>query len=217
MDFVEWFKKRALLSDVSDILRKLSRGPNRIARCFSGYVINGYRFHTKQRDARLKTQNSGVTLAAITESFASTKDENPITQSVIYYGLITEIVEVDYYGRLKFVLFRCDWFEAEEEKFGLTCVYFNKRCYMDDPFVFASQVHQCFYVEDPSNANRHYVVKSVQREFLNIEDPPEHAVNLSSSIEICEVELVRNDIPPTVTDKPPPVSDETESDDDSNA
>jgi len=73
------------------------------------------------------------------------------------------------------------------------------------------------YVEDPSNANRHYVVKAGQREFLNIEDPPEHAVNLSSGTETCEVELVRYDITPTITEKPPPVSDEIESDDDSNA
>ncbi|XP_058774236.1 uncharacterized protein LOC131648500 [Vicia villosa] len=142
LDFVEWFKKRALLSDVSGNLRKLSNGPNKIARSFSGYVINGYRFHTKQRDARRKTQNSGVTLAAITKSFSSTKDENPITQSITYYGMITEIIEVDYYGKLKFMLFRCDWFEGEEEKYGMTCVYFNKRCYVDDPFVLASQVHQ---------------------------------------------------------------------------
>lgn len=107
-----------MLNDVSENLRKLSRGPNEIARCFSGYVINGYRFHTKQRDAKRKTQNSGVTLAAITESFSSTKDENPITQSITYYALITEIIEVDYYGKLKFVLFRCDWFEVEEENMG---------------------------------------------------------------------------------------------------
>jgi hypothetical protein len=57
------------------------------------------------------------------------------------YGLITQIVEVDYYGKLKLVLFRCDWFEVKEEKYGMTCVYFNKRCYEDDPFVLASQVH----------------------------------------------------------------------------
>ena len=73
------------------------------------------------------------------------------------------------------------------------------------------------YTKGKPDANRHYVVKSVQREFLNIEDPPEHAVNLSSGTKTCEVELVRNDIPPTITKKPPPVSDEIESDDDSNA
>ncbi|XP_073219652.1 uncharacterized protein [Cicer arietinum] len=228
LDFVEWFKKRALLSDVSDKLKKLSRGPNKISRHFSGYVINGYRFHTKHCDARRKTQNSGVTLMAVTKSFASTKDENPIVQSIAYYGSITEIVEVDYYGMLKFVLFRCDWFEVEEDKFGLTCVYFNKRCYMDDPFVLASQVHQCFYIQDPSNPNRHYVMKSIPMEFFNLNeqsnsngqqpyqcDSSDHPINLAASDETREVEFVRNDIPPTIIVNSLRGSDEKESDDDS--
>jgi hypothetical protein len=214
-DFVEWFKNRALLSDVSDNLRTLSRGPNKIARRFSGYVVNGYRFHTKQRDARRKTQNSGVTLAAVTESFSSTKDENPTTQSITYYGLITQIVEVDYYGMLKLVLFRCDWFEAKEEKYGMTCVYFNKRCYVDDPFVLASQVHQCFYIQDPSDANKHYVMKSVPRDFFNMNEQSDsdHAVNLASSDEICDDEFVRNDIPPTIVDNLEHLPNVIESDD----
>ncbi|XP_073219685.1 uncharacterized protein [Cicer arietinum] len=228
LDFVEWFKKRALLSDVSDKLKKLSRGPNKIARHFSSYLINGYRFHTKQRDARRKTQNIGVTLMAVTESFASTKDENPIIQSITFYGSITEIVEVDYYGMLKFVLFRCDWFEVEEDKYGLTCVYFNKRCYMDHPFVLASQVHQCLYIQDPFNPNRHYVMKSIPREFFNLNkqsnsngqqpyqcDPFDNPVNLAASDETCEVEFVRNDIPPTIIVNSLCGSDEKESDDDS--
>lgn len=95
--------------------------------------------------------------------------KNPITQSVTYYGLITQIIEVDYYGKLKSVLFRCDWFEVEEEKYGMTCVYFNKRCYMDDPFVLDYQVHQCFYVQDPFDAYKHYVMKSVPRDFFKYE------------------------------------------------
>lgn len=101
-DFIEWFKSRALMDDVSDQLKELSRGPNVVARRFSGYVINGYRFHTKQRDARRKTQNSGVTLVSITQSFASTKDENPTTKPLTYYGSITEIIEIDYYGNFNF-------------------------------------------------------------------------------------------------------------------
>ncbi|XP_073221529.1 uncharacterized protein [Cicer arietinum] len=152
----------------------------------------------------------------------------PEVQSIAYYGSITEIVEVDYYGMLKFVLFRCDWFEVEEDKFGLTCVYFNKRCYMDDPFVLASQVHQCFYIQDPSNPNRHYVMKSIPREFFNLNeqstsngqqpyqcDPSDHPINLAVSDETREVEFDRNDIPPTIIVNSLRGSDEKESDDDS--
>lgn len=213
-----------MLSDVSHKLKYLSRGPNKIAKRFSGYVINGYRFHTKQRDARRRTQNSGVTLESVTESFASSKDENPITNSVTYYGSITEIIEVDYYGKSKFVLFRCDWFEAEDDEYGLVCVYFNKRCSMDDPFVLASQVHQCFYIQDPSNENRNYVVKTVPRDLFDMNEqsvsnahqpyqskPPDHA----SSDGNCEVELVRNDIPPTIIVNFEHELDEIEFEDDS--
>jgi len=100
-------------------------------------------------DAKHKTQNSGVTLVSLTSSFPSSKDVNPKIEPVTYYGAIKDIFELDYYGNFKFVMFKCDWFEAEEDKYGLTCVYFNKKLYLNDPFVVASQVHQCFYIKDP--------------------------------------------------------------------
>lgn len=225
-DFVEWFKKRALLGDVSEQLKKLSRGPNTVARRFSGYVINGYRFHTKQRDAKRTTQNSGVTLESVTESFASSKDDNPIIESITYYGSISEIIEVDYYGNFKFVLFRCDWFEVEDDKYGLICVHFNKRCYIEDPFVLASQVHQCFYIQDPFNANRNYVMKTIPRDLFNMQEqsesnaqqsflsePSDPALNLAENDEDCEIELVRNDMPLTVVDIPSNVPNEIAEDD----
>jgi len=33
------------------------------------------------------------------------------------------------------------WFEDEEDKYGLTCVYFNKIGYQNYLFVLATQVH----------------------------------------------------------------------------
>ncbi|GAB2284221.1 hypothetical protein Dimus_018687 [Dionaea muscipula] len=58
----------------------LAKGPNPVATKYGGYVINGYRFHTRMHDARCKTQNSGVTLNALTSSFASSKDQNPVLE-----------------------------------------------------------------------------------------------------------------------------------------
>lgn len=57
-------------ANISADLHVLALGPNRTTRRFSGYVINGYRFHTKSRDSRCTTQNSGVFLTAETTSFA---------------------------------------------------------------------------------------------------------------------------------------------------
>ncbi|KAG5588093.1 hypothetical protein H5410_048527 [Solanum commersonii] len=96
-NFSQWFKTRALQEDVPDLIKQLSRGPNSVAKRYFGYLINGYRFHVRQCDARRKTQNSGVTLVASTTSFASLKDKNPIAPDLTYYGRIVDIVELDYY------------------------------------------------------------------------------------------------------------------------
>lgn len=177
--------------------------------------MNGYRFHIRKRDARRKTQNSGVTLVSLTPSFASSKDENPKLEPVTYYGAINDIIELDYYGHFKFVLFKCDWFEAEDDNYGLTCVQFNKKCYKNDPFVLASQVHQCFYVQDPVSANRHYVMKTVPRDLFDMGDqsdleaeaayqnePLDRMTNLDVSNND-ELYLVREELPETITEKPP--------------
>jgi len=200
LNFSDWFKTRAIRDDVPPQLREFSRGPNNVAKRFSGYLVNGYRFHTMQRDARRKTQNSGVTLVSLTESFASSKDKNPRTEPVNFYGAINDIIELNYYGHFKFVLFRCDWYEVEEVEYGLTCVYFNKKCYQDDAFVIASQVQQCFYVQDPLNVNRHYALKTDPRDLFKMgiqSDFEATGVNAAD-----EINLVREDIPRTIIEKP---------------
>ncbi|KAL4316902.1 hypothetical protein AHAS_Ahas15G0331500 [Arachis hypogaea] len=104
--FSEWFKIRAMKNDVPGWAKGLARGPNRVAKRFLNYIINGYRFHTRDRDARCKTQNSGVTLEVLTPSFASVKDKNQIEAKVAYYGRIVDMFELDYYGQFKVVLFK---------------------------------------------------------------------------------------------------------------
>ena len=66
-------------------LSALAKGPRQVAMRFTGYVVNGYRFHTKQRDRKCTTQNSGVFLTALTTSFASAKDSKPVFGEVSYY------------------------------------------------------------------------------------------------------------------------------------
>ena len=201
--------------DVPNWIKELSRGPNSIAKRYSGYLINGYRFHTKRRDARQKTQNSGVTLVALTTSFASSKDSNLVDANLTYYGRINDIVEIDYYGYFKVVLFRCDWYEVGEDIYGLTYVYFNKKCYQEEPFILASQAHQCFYVQYPFDQNKHYVMKTIPRDLFSISDqleidanqtygaePFDHSLSPSIPDDDGEVDLVRNDLPATIIDMP---------------
>ncbi|WMV13675.1 hypothetical protein MTR67_007060 [Solanum verrucosum] len=201
--------------DVPDLIKQLSRGPNSVAKRYSGYLINVYRFHVRQRDARRKTQNSGVTLVASTTSFARSKDKNLIAADLTYYGRIVDIVELDYYGHFKVVLFKCDWYEIENDAYGLIYVYFNKRCSQEEPFVLGSQVHQCFYVQDPYDQDRHYVMKTVPRDLFNMNDqvesnlphsyenePFEHLMGPSIPKDNGEVLLIRTDVPKTIIDVP---------------
>jgi hypothetical protein len=54
---------------------------------WQGYDINGYRSHTKEKDKKSATQNSGVRYEGIDESTGQTK---------IYFWHIEEIWELDY-------------------------------------------------------------------------------------------------------------------------
>ena len=144
-------------------------GPLTTAKRFTGYVINGYRFYTKFRDAKCTTQNSGVFLTALTTSFASSKDQNPLVGEVNYYGSIEEILELDYWGEFSVVLFKCCWYQEEKDLYGLTRVNFNRLCQKSDPYVMASQVQQVFYIEDPIDKMCHNVIKKLPRDWCEIE------------------------------------------------
>lgn len=176
---MHWFKTRVEFEEVPDHIKWLSMGPTYVAKRYAGYFVNGYRFHTRERDERCKTQNSGVTLTALTPSFASSRDPNPILGDVTYYGAIQEIIEIDYWAKFSIVLFRCDWFQVERDDYGLPRVNFNKLCYLDDPFVMATQVHQVFYVEDPLEEGWHYVMSRLPRDLFDIEE--EIGANISDS------------------------------------
>ncbi|CAI8601252.1 unnamed protein product [Vicia faba] len=208
-DFIQWFETRLMDEKVTEWLKVLSRGPNDVVRRYSGYVINGYRFHTTNREARIKTQNSDVTLEAVTQVLRNAKDENPKKICVTYYGAIKDIIELDYYGHEKYVLFKCDWFVDEKDKYGSPLVYFNKKCYKNDPFVLASQVQQCFFIEDPLNKNKHYVLNALPRESFDMgeslsTDAQEYDIstNLNTLRDDCEVDLVRKDLPDDIFEIP---------------
>uniref|UniRef100_A0A6V7QUQ2 DUF4218 domain-containing protein n=1 Tax=Ananas comosus var. bracteatus TaxID=296719 RepID=A0A6V7QUQ2_ANACO len=87
--FLGWFQaKIAEMFDnqdktVSQELLGLARGPNKRVNKYTGYLINGFRFHTKEHKKFLKTQNSGVFV----------QGDDGLTNKK-YYGLILDIIEL---------------------------------------------------------------------------------------------------------------------------
>ncbi|XP_019261555.1 PREDICTED: uncharacterized protein LOC109239441 [Nicotiana attenuata] len=213
-EFNNWFAEKVKNIEEPDYLRWLAKGPNTIAKRYTAYFINGYRFHIIERDSRCKIQNSGVTLSATTDSFASSRDQNPIDSEVIYYEAIQDIIEIDYWGCFSVVLFRCDWFRNEIDEYGSTRVYFNKLCSTDDHFVLVSKVYQVFYVEDPVEKDIYYARNKVHVDLYdleeencpNIEDafwrePNDDIGSLSGFVD-ADVRWSRDDVPVGVIDIP---------------
>ncbi|KAM0873062.1 hypothetical protein ACQ4PT_038316 [Festuca glaucescens] len=157
-EFHEWLRLHvAHLVDsgekISEEIQTLAKGPLFVARTYSSYTINGYKFHTKSYDEGRPTQSSGV---ALVSKLSSSSNE-----SRTYYGVITQILELDYDNKGNVVLFKCEWFDnrvqdkwVKVDKFGITHV--NRKHLIhtghkssDAPFILASQATQVYYVEDP--------------------------------------------------------------------
>ncbi|GKU89599.1 hypothetical protein SLEP1_g3722 [Rubroshorea leprosula] len=65
LTFHEWFHDRVTRMEqqgyaIFQKIKWLSKEPSDVALTYSGYLVNGLRFHTKTHEKNLKTQNSGV-------------------------------------------------------------------------------------------------------------------------------------------------------------
>ncbi|KAH0676268.1 hypothetical protein KY285_024069 [Solanum tuberosum] len=155
MNFDDWFFHRIVQmrkeenSLASCELYSLARGPFDGVQRFKGYEINGFRFHTKLLEEKRKTQNSGVLVKGVVNG-----------QNINYYGVLTEIVELQYFGGKRIVLFKCDWWDVDNsgngvkiDKHDYVSVNTKRKLATNEPFVLASQVEQIFYVKDNLHPN----------------------------------------------------------------
>ena len=145
--------------EVTEDIKWLARGPLRNVRRYSGYLVKGYRFHTLEREETLKTQNSGLVVTVEGANYASSRDRRPVDGVINFYGKLNDIIELNYSGQIRVVLFKCDWVDINrgcKKDNGVTLVNFSYKAHTganltDDPFVLASQVDKVFYVRDPKH------------------------------------------------------------------
>ena len=143
-------------NEATDQLYALALGPDFRARSYSACIVNGVRFHTRDRDSRRKSQNSGVVVEG-------EHDDKLIN----FYGVLKEVLVLDYPVDNKVVLFRCDWFDIDDKKKGIqkddyfTSLNVSRRWYENDPFVLAIQAKQVFYINDPKLGTNWQIVQEI--------------------------------------------------------
>ena len=123
--------------------------PNEICN-YVWQVLNQWcRFHIKIIENVRATQNSGMCIDAQTLIRSSAKDKNPIHQMTTCFGVVQEIIILDYYC-MEYPLFKCEWVDVHKknvmaiDEIGFKMVNLkrclNKDKVQDDFFILASQV-----------------------------------------------------------------------------
>ena len=145
---------------VSDTLVALSKWPYIYVKRLKHYVINGLKFRSVNDEANRKTQNSGVSVAT--------------DGGITYYGVLSDIIELNYSKNIKHVLCKCKWVDDQNrrgyrtDEFEFPMVNFTHFIHggdemMDEPYVLASQAIQVFYVEDKRHKDWYVIVKTKVR------------------------------------------------------
>ena len=107
---------------------------------YNRYVVNGKLFHTTAYDVGKRSQNSDVCVLTV--------------DGKTYYRKLTQIIEVEYYNKTKYVLFKCDWADNTRDrgykmdKYSLTLVNFENLVHNGDQIT-----DELIYANFPSGTN----------------------------------------------------------------
>ena len=187
-----------------------------IAKRYSAYNINGYEFRTVREDEGLQTQNRRVFLTSNTSCVTSNNDEKLRLANLPYYGKLEDIIELNYYGSLRVVLFKCKWADTtrfrgfRKDAWKFTLVNFSQSihtCELEehDPYIEASQAQMVYYVDDEVNKGWSVVVHMMPRDLYDMGEVGEDIIFESESYhkqdlnnlftsEIEAITLARDDI-----------------------
>jgi len=147
---MKWFKQNIGEKDCDvDELKWLARGPNFDVITWSGYDINKFSFYTNTEDKKSTMQNSGVTLEEESMHFSSSKDNNIVMATISYFGVIEEILEVDYV-KFRVLVFKCKLVDSNTgvhvDDLGFILVDLPKIGSKKDPFIMDHQVKQVLLI-----------------------------------------------------------------------
>lgn len=126
-------------------VQDISYGPRTTARVYPGFIVNGYRFHTKDYGQNKSTMNSGICV----------KGSTYIGNELDYYGILEEVLELQYLGHDNhIVIFKCHWFDPHfvqnDTTYKIVDVKHKSKLRTYEPFILAAQAQQVYYSNYPS-------------------------------------------------------------------
>ncbi|CAN1159469.1 hypothetical protein LINPERHAP2_LOCUS22730 [Linum perenne] len=80
---------------------------------------------------------------------------NHIDDIINFYGVLVDIIQLDYVRDKSVFLFKCDWYDVDKRKSriledgALTSIRVDRLWYGNDSYVLATQANQVFYIDDP--------------------------------------------------------------------
>ena len=147
--------------EVTDELYSLACGPDNRVHTYMGCIVNGVLFHTKDRDDRRITQNSGICVSGDHDG-----------EEIDFYGVLSNVVVLNYVLGYKVILFKCTWFDTNQNKkrikhdYNFTTIQVTSTWYDNDPFILATQAQQVFYLDDYKNGHNWKVVQKVNHRHM---------------------------------------------------
>ena len=115
---------------VTPELLSVASNSNIVVSSYPVCIVNGVQFVTHDHDARLKTQNSGVSVSVSALVLV------PGTEHEIFYGQLQEILQFSYLNSLSIVLFRCKWFKCDSRHMitenNISSIDITSKAYKDD-------------------------------------------------------------------------------------
>nr|XP_025617017.1 uncharacterized protein LOC112709341 [Arachis hypogaea] len=188
--------------DITPEIKWLAEGPNDIVKRFEEFNIHGFKFRTMKKDQGLKTQNSGVVMSAITNSVSNGRNPIIVASDNTYYGKVVDMIELDYFGKLRVVLFKCIWVDTTLNKgikidqFGITSVNFSNLIHTgdnetDEPFILATDARMVYYIDDPVDEGWCSVCHMKPRDLFDMGDLNEEELDesLVEDIPFCEQQV----------------------------
>ncbi|VVA32223.1 PREDICTED: transposon CACTA En/Spm [Prunus dulcis] len=168
---------------------------DRYAVSYSGFVINGLRFHTKEFEK--SRQDSGVSLEATTICISSAKDNTPVTGKVAYYGVLKEVIVLSYH-EFYIALVKCDWASIVngiklDNGFTLVNLHEGQSQFERDPFILASQAKQVFYSREDETSSWYVVMKALPKGFQDLEISDEMESGTSTPFDVSRLDYDDNE------------------------